>query len=651
MKKIQLVSLEFKNFKGLKDEVIPLNEDITFIYGQNGTGKTTIVDGFRWLLFDKDSTDRKDFEIKTLDKWSRVIHGLEHTVIGKIKVNGRMKVFQKTLREKWEKKRGESESRLTGNETLYYVNEIPVKMAEYKSEVNDLLEEQIFKLITDPLYFSTGIQWQARRNVLMAIIGDIDTDRIIGYETELAPLRSLLVNIDAEDSLKVETLKKSLQARKKRLNDDIKAIPFRIDEANKSIRELDFAGIKNEVEQKKARLQDVEKQLLSHSEIDGSTSGKMAKLQKVRNEISTIRNREEGRIFDRQRELKRAISNYQSQAKEEVFSIQSLKRAASRLTDEKERLEKNILNFRQAWQTEHERQFLINESFECPTCHRPLNPEVVEERKAQLLEDFNTGKARKLALIQEEGKEAARVKAESESKIASYEEEIKGHELKLKEAEEKEKLAAEELKGITIESIVYMPDYWMLIEEEKTLSEELVEPADIKEKLNRLASEKKTLQQEIDRLKDELSQEAINRRQKERINELMEQERTLAQQIAEIEGQEFLCEKFIRTKVELLESSINEKFQFVRFKLFDTQINGGLTETCEALINGVPFRDANSASRINAGLDIINALQAHYKVQAPIFIDNRESITELIDTPSQVINLIVSSQDKQLRVA
>lgn len=98
-----------------------------------------------------------------------------------------------------------------------------------------------------------------------------------------------------------------------------------------------------------------------------------------------------------------------------------------------------------------------------------------------------------------------------------------------------------------------------------------------------------------------------------------------------------------------MENSINNKFKYVSFKLFDTQVNGGLNETCEALINGVPFSNANTASQINAGLDIINALSSHYSVQAPIFIDNRESVNKLIDTDSQIINLIVSN-DKNLKV-
>ncbi|MDB0602114.1 hypothetical protein PL373_13345 [Tenacibaculum maritimum] len=117
-----------------------------------------------------------------------------------------------------------------------------------------------------------------------------------------------------------------------------------------------------------------------------------------------------------------------------------------------------------------------------------------------------------------------------------------------------------------------------------------------------------------------------------------------------MEGSEFTIDAFIKAKIETLESRINGKFSIVKFKLFETQINGGEVECCEALINGVPFSDLNNAARINAGLDIINALCEFHKVSAPVFIDNRESVNSLIDLNSQLVNLIVSN-DPKLKIA
>ena len=91
-------------------------------------------------------------------------------------------------------------------------------------------------------------------------------------------------------------------------------------------------------------------------------------------------------------------------------------------------------------------------------------------------------------------------------------------------------------------------------------------------------------------------------------------------------------------------------FDIVKFKMFEQQINGGESETCICTVNGTPYSDLNTAMRVNAGLDIINTLSGHYNVIAPIFIDGRESVVNLIDTKAQIINLVVSADDKELRI-
>src|SRR5699024_2036177 len=99
-------------------------------------------------------------------------------------------------------------------------------------------------------------------------------------------------------------------------------------------------------------------------------------------------------------------------------------------------------------------------------------------------------------------------------------------------------------------------------------------------------------------------------------------------------------ETYIRTKINLLESKINNRFKYAKFKLFEEQINAGIKETCEVLYKGVPYsRGLNNASRINVGLDVINTLTEHYGISVPIFVDNGESVTDLIETKSQLIKL------------
>ncbi|MEG0650446.1 MAG: recombinase RecF, partial [Oscillospiraceae bacterium] len=136
-----------------------------------------------------------------------------------------------------------------------------------------------------------------------------------------------------------------------------------------------------------------------------------------------------------------------------------------------------------------------------------------------------------------------------------------------------------------------------------------------------------------------------------RIEELEQAERNLAVQLADLDKQIYLSEEFTRAKVEMLEQKINNTFQYAKFKMFDEQVNGGLSECCEAMCDGVPYADLNNAMKINLGLDIINAISNHDGIYAPIFIDNAESVTELIAVKTQIIRLVVSEQDKELRNA
>src|SRR5699024_3741242 len=135
----------------------------------------------------------------------------------------------------------------------------------------------------------------------------------------------------------------------------------------------------------------------------------------------------------------------------------------------------------------------------------------------------------------------------------------------------------------------------------------------VKQEINELAEQQKSLQLDLSKLsQSELSQK--------RIKELESQEEKLNEEYEQLSKELFLTEEFTRTKVNMLEANINNKFKYARFKLFEQQINGGLREVCETTFEGVPYSGGlNNAAQINIGLDIINTLSDHYGVQAPIF--------------------------------
>ena len=140
--------------------------------------------------------------------------------------------------------------------------------------------------------------------------------------------------------------------------------------------------------------------------------------------------------------------------------------------------------------------------------------------------------------------------------------------------------------------------------------------------------------------------------QERRIEELKEEHKQMSAQYEKLERHIWTCEQFIKAKVKTITESINNCFKGIQFKLFETQINGGIKECCELIIPTttglVTYSNANTAARINAGLEVIDALQKHYNVDLPVFVDNAESVTDLKEIDAQVIRLVVDKKAKEL---
>ena len=168
---------------------------------------------------------------------------------------------------------------------------------------------------------------------------------------------------------------------------------------------------------------------------------------------------------------------------------------------------------------------------------------------------------------------------------------------------------------------------------------------------NAVLAEIADIRRDIEALEMDLLRIKYRQAGERRIEELKAQEKILAAEYERLEGELYLCETFVKTKVSLLESRINSKFKYARFQLFEQQINGGITEVCNTLYAGVPYSSGlNNGHRGIVGLDIIATLADYYGFYPPIFYDNAESVTRLPEMKSQLITLYVSEPDKVLRV-
>jgi len=651
MKKVKIISMVIQNFKGLKYFEINFN-DQTKIFGDNATGKTTLVDAFTWLLFGKDSTDRKDFCIKTIDSRNNVIHKLEHEVSGLFEVDSQEIVLKRILREKWVTRRGSEVQELQGNETLFFWNNVPLQAGEYQSKVDQIISEQTFKMITSPIYFN-ALKWQDRRNILTTIAGNVSDSDIAGTRKDFQKLMEQMGNKSFDE------FKKELAAKKKKLKDELALIPARIDEVTRNTPEAkDWKLIQDEIDILNNQIETIDAQLQDSSKVyEAFYSKKQDRLKKINDLKTKISDFE----FKARQTFSAKMNEKQAAVEGAKNKLQELRRKKIDAEKELEVLNTSIgifrkeqADLREQWAKVNADQFpgVHPDDCKCYACGQDLPTDKVQEKQSEALAKFNANKDRHLAAIVNEGsginpKIEKLEKQISDIQNTDFDALIIQQEAKVRECEAIELISVQKiLEGV--------PEYGQTV---KALRELEVMPEKDSPAIDNseLKGKKSDMTVRIDELKGQLSLKSQIDQANTRKSQLLSDEKKYSSELAGLEKTEFTMQEFTRAKVDMLESKINSMFFGVKFRLFDTQLNGGLVECCDTLVNTngawVPWTDGNTAGRINAGIEIISVLSRQYETVAPIWIDGAESITSIHDTPAQRIELYVSEPDKQLRVA
>ena len=631
---MKLVQLNLQNFKGIEFGDFRFTNN-TIIRGDNATGKTTVFDALCWLLFGKDSLDRADFQIKTL-KNGEPVHNVNHMVQAAFdNEDGTGFTLKRIYREKYSNPRG-GEVKLTGHTTDYFINDVPSKEKEYKAFINNMINEDVFKLITNPLFFNEQYTWQNRRKLLLEMCGDVDDASVINSKEELKRLTDLL------NGRSVDEQRKIIASKKTAINKELDMIPVRIDEAVKckptpleAEQKLkdDIATIESGIKQLEE-----DKSVIVNG-LDGAE--RTAKIREVKRKLADRKSQLMNEHTDNERRLeheyKLSLVQLQMAESERDRYKDREYELDSQIKQEEARIEKLQAEF----DTFNKQQF---DDENCPTCGQPYPA----EKRAELEAMFNIQKATNLeewqklidsatALKQNyiEQKEIMQVKADG---MCSQIEELSNN----KDAKQK---AMNEVGEVDLDNDVQVNDlkaelFMLELDEDNTSDDQLKR---IDSELSELADKRSTLQ-------TELTKYDVIRDITKRINELEQEQQRLINEKNVVDETAFLLDEFVKAKVEMLEDTINKHFTITTFKMANVLVNGSVEDCCETMVDGVPYRSLNNAARINAGIDIINALTKFYKVNAPVFIDNAEAVTKFIDCKSQTIKLIVDETCKELCV-
>lgn len=597
---IKIKTLKLENFKGIKDLTIDF-KDTTNIYGDNAVGKTTIFDAYSWLLWDKDSLNRKDFAIKPYDKNGDEVHNLESIVEGDFLFDDTDLNLKKIYKEVWTKKRGSTQAEFTGHTTDYYINSVPVKKKEYNERIESVLSEDNFNLLSNPLYFNQFLVKTERREILLSLIEDVKSEDIIAKNKDLEELDLKNYTVDE--------LKKIAKDSARKINKDIESIPARIDELDKSkIHDIDFDALEFRKRSTLPAIKEIDEKLADASKMAEGMTEITEKITALQKEKSDLAEKYQNKRF----EVNLKNKNVLLEKEHDKLALEEAKKNIEKLKDLVEKA-------REEWQEVHKEQY--QGDFKCPTCGQDLLPDQIEKTMA----NFNKKKSEKLASIEEKAKDLKTKIEECEKLIAIYE---------VKEYKEED---------LPIEPI-------RLQEIDKELDEAKAKLSDFSlDDKKDLLEKKDSLNADLEEINKKLSLQGQNEKIDERIKELEKQEKELAKLYEEQQRIIYLCEEYTKAYVDLVSDKINDSFNLVKFKLFENQINGGITETCEATFEGVPYSDLNNAAKINAGLDVINSLSDKLDLKVPIFIDNAESVNELIKTDTQLVRLVVS-KDKEIKI-
>lgn len=655
--KITLKKLHMENFKNAKDQTFELDH-ITKIKGQNASGKTTIVDAFMWCLFNKDSKGNTDFGIRPLDAAGNKVDHVEIKVDLLLDVDGREYQITKVQKQNWVKKRGNLEATLQGNVNSYEIDGVPKKEKDFKAFVSEIIDEDLFQLLTNPSTF-VNMAWKDQRTELLKMVPEVNNDMVIASNPDAFSELNLALSLHTPEDLQAKSKKALSEYKKKQVE-----IPARIDEVKKSMTDIDVAELELQRNILKEQIAEVEKSeedmIVQYEQHQKETDNlmdmkfKLSDMERNANkENNTAKRKYEEQIADFDTDIssfKRKVEVYQQNITDANGTISAY-----------EKKRQDLLN---DWKEENAKTYIDTLQFDessltCPMCGQSYPNDKIEQIKA----DFKQKKiAIKAKWEKDHNDTLERIVADG-NRYKTLIEQMQGRlkDAKAKLAMEQENLQSAEVEKKKIEDVLSsLPDKIDIsdTEEYKKIASQIEEKEKVLKTANSGAEMRQQLRVKKNGLKEELLivekqiASADNSAKEERIEELETKMREIAQSVADEEKMLYMLEQFMKAKMQIIEKMINEKFEEVNWKLFKKQENGAIVECCECTYKGVGInKDLNNGHKIVSGLDIIRTLSRMHDVYAPIFVDNAEAVNDF-NYPSMETQMILLkvSDDKELRV-
>jgi DNA repair exonuclease SbcCD ATPase subunit len=639
-----------ENFKIFKDKTINLSL-MTKIFAQNYKGKSSIADGFFWTLFGKSATgnsEGKQFVPRRYDSQGIPIDHVDVVVELELEVDGRPITIKKTQQQKWVRKRGDEIQTYEGEKNVYHWNEVEVSETEHKRRVAELVDEDVFRLITNPHAF-VGKKQDDQRKFLVEKVAQITDADVFSLDGGFPTLRSKMVD-EGKTLEEVKAInKKALQGYKQQQE----TIPVRIDEVSKQIVDIDFAEQELALAAKKEELVAVENKLTDLSKSYEEVGKIKTEISDYKTKITDIETTAKTLLSKKKQETTSKLDNIAYNLLRKTQQKNTVKSEIDLLRDKISAWEISFETMKKRYSEEKSKEMDAAANL-CPVCGKEFN----EDKKAELLAKFEEDKKAKLTQINLDGKKVSDDIKTNKEKLAKSEFQLTTLTAEVEKLSEENTTVKAEIDTLPSEPDLsgnkdYQDYKASLTALEFALKETEESLTDTNTLKANLTSQKDKIQGEIDTVKSELAKKQSIEDAKDRIEELRSELKTATAKAAECERLEREIEKFEKAKMNLLSERVNSKFKVVKWKLWRELKNGGMEPYCVCQIHGIDYGEntTSTTERLMAGMDIVATLQDIYGVKAPIWLDNKESYNDgnIPEMDCQLIMLSVS-EDADIRV-
>lgn len=601
MTKIKLKKIALHNFKAVHDKEIDLGGKNAIISGRNGSGKTTIYEAYYWCLFGKTLTSNGI--VQTLDGNNEIVHKVDTSVELVLNVDDDYDVvIRRTLVEK-RKARDTADEKMMGTETQRYWNDVPVSMSEYKKKLGELVPIEQWQLLSNAQTFMS-YKMDDRRKVLLSVAGEVDERAL------MQPFPALLKAVAEHKT--IDELQKQTKNTFATSNKELNEIPAQI------------------------KAQDALK--VTTSEEGDKVSAE--KVQEYFDKEKQLKDGVEKANKDWWSKQRKNLVNLHKKVEQCEETLRKAKNAEREHNDENERRVKKLTEVtfqfeekKNEWQKVNSETFDFKQSDVCPVCGAPLSEDFKINELDKAIAEFNDHKSKELGRLMQEAQELSTQKNVLSGAIKSYKTTTKPSDDKaVNDAGNALNAASKEREDAM-----------------KLTVEDCKEYKDAKKALEEHQATKPENADDVVQLKANIE---INRRVDGEKKRLQKRSLELSQIIADCRSTLSQIFDYKKSKIDAVESKVNGLFDIVRWKFYQQNMtNDDLQEIYTCLVGGVDYVNLNTASKVNANVDIINGISKAANIYVPLFIDGKESVTEILTSIQQQIMLkVVSNEDLTVKV-